>query len=426
MDKYDFNKIVSLVRADVNPALGCTEPVAVAYAASVAKDHIKSSIDKVEVGVSKNIFKNGKSVKIPNTGRCGLDLAAALGLLAGKSEYNFLVLKDVKEEDIEKSNQLLESGKLSLDFLTDSPSIFVRVLVKSGDDEIDVQLADAHTHIERVIVNGELVYEDVLNMASTDDLEDLKKLTIQDLLEISETIPYEMISFIEDGVEMNMEAANSGVKDEIGLSVGRNLNLLQEKGLISVDASTKSRILTAAAADMRMGGGSCPVMTSGGSGNQGIGVIIPIVVVAEDNKIENEKRNRAVFFAHALNKYVKLYSGKLSGMCGCAIGAGVGAAAGITWMLGGNKKQVEGACNNLFANMTGMICDGAKDNCSLKLSSCAGEAVLSAYLSLNNVVVSPKVGIIGESLEETIANIGKLSHEGFGQVDKVMLDIINK
>lgn len=232
--------------------------------------------------------------------------------------------------------------------------------------------------------------------------------------------------FIEDGIKMNEYASEEGLKSKDGLSIGKTLKNLMEEGSLKMDSSSKARLLTAAAADMRMGGGTCPIMTSGGSGNQGLGVIIPIKVVYDTENLEREKLIRSVFFAHLINVYVKAYSGKLSGMCGCAIGAGIGSSAGITYMLGGNLEEIEGSASNMFANLAGMLCDGAKDTCSLKLSTSAGEAVISSYLALEGVIVKPNVGIIGDSIEKTIQNIGDLSKKAFKGVDSFMLEIIDK
>ena len=191
-----------------------------------------------------------------------------------------------------------------------------------------------------------------------------------------------------------------------------------------MDGPTKARILTAAAADMRMGGENCPIMTSAGSGNQGIGVVIPIYVIAQQNAIEKEKLLRALFYAHIINKYIKVYTGKLSAICGCAIAAGVGASIGITWMLGGNDDQIAGAASNMLSNLTGMVCDGAKETCSLKLSTASTESIFAAYLALEGVIARPNIGLLGNNIEQTIRNLGILSTKGFIDIDYIIVDII--
>lgn len=424
--KKDYTlDLINVVKEDTNPALGCTEPVAVAFAASVAADHSEGKLKKLDVIVSKNIYKNGKSVLIPHTGKCGLDLAAAVGFVGGDSAEEFMVLSSVNPEDLKGAEAMLDAGIVNLSYDQDTPDVYVKIIAHA-DNNVEIVLQDAHTHIHRIIVDDEIIYEGEFGQEVKTSKEFLKELTFKEIREITEGIPIEDLAFIMDGVEMNLLAAEAGLEGEVGLGIGKKLKNMEEQGLISMDAGTKSRILTAAAADMRMGGGECPIMTSGGSGNQGLGVILPIYVVAEEKGLDEETLLRGVFFAHSINEYVKIYSGKLSGMCGCAIGAGIGATAGITWMLDGNDVQIAGAANNMFANISGMLCDGAKDTCSLKLATSAAEAVLSAYLSLNGVLVNPKVGVIGENIEETIKNIGKLAHQGFKNVDDTMLEIIDQ
>ena len=232
------------------------------------------------------------------------------------------------------------------------------------------------------------------------------------------------LQYMKEGIALNTKVSNESLEGDYGLNVGKTLKYLQEKNIIGNDIITNIKIATSAAADMRMGGGSLPVMTSGGSGNQGIGVILPIYLVAQKENIEEEKMLRAIFLGHIVNKYAKVYSGKLSGMCGCAIGAGVGVCAAITYMLDGTNEQIKGSSNNLLANLTGMICDGAKDNCSLKLSSCVSEATMCAYLALNNIIVRNNVGIVSDTIENTIKNVGILCNKGFVKSDEVLLDLI--
>ncbi|MDY6555372.1 L-serine ammonia-lyase, iron-sulfur-dependent, subunit alpha, partial [Clostridioides difficile] len=249
---------------------------------------------------------------------------------------------------------------------------------------------------------------------------------LKELRQICEKISIDEIQFVKEGIEMNKSAAYAGLKSDLGLRIGSTLTRLNAEGRLNIDVFTKARILTAAACDMRMGGGVCPIMTSGGSGNQGIGVILPISVVADFENIGEEKLIRAVFFAHIINRYVKMYTGKLSSICGCAIAAGVGASAAITWMLGGDDEKIAGSCSNMLANLMGMICDGAKDTCSFKLSTSAEEAVLTAYLAMEGVMPEKNVGVIGNSIEDTIKNLGYLCEEGLDHADSAIINIINR
>ncbi|MDR7855597.1 L-serine ammonia-lyase, iron-sulfur-dependent, subunit alpha [Tissierella sp.] len=423
---YD-NKVeylLNMVKDETVPAIGCTEPVAVAFAAAYAKKYLNDEIDRMDILVSKNIYKNGKSVIIPNTIEWGLDLAAALGVIGGNPDDELMILRNVDLELIDKAHNMIDEGRITVNYLENSPDVYVEIILSNNKEKVELILNGKHNHIEKVVYNGEIVYENPLNeeIASSNSI--LKELSFKEIRRIAEEINIEDIRFIEDGIIMNKNAAEDGLAGGKGLKIGSALYKLQKEGKINADSSMRARILTAASADARMGGSDCPIMTSAGSGNQGLGVVLPIMVVAEDNEIHRDKLIRGVFFAHIINKYVKMYTGKLSAMCGCAIAAGIGSSSAITWILGGNDEQIAGAATNMLSNLTGMICDGAKENCALKLSSSAGEAVLSAFLALENVIVKPNIGIVGNNIEETIKNVGTLCKEGLIQANDVIVGII--
>ncbi len=422
MDKTEY--LLNMVKEETVPAIGCTEPVAVAFAAAYAKKYIKNDIDRMDILVSKNIYKNGKSVIIPNTHEWGLDLAAALGVIGGNPDDGLMILRNVDLNLIDKAHTMIDEGKITVNYLESSPDVYVEIILVNINEKVELTLNGKHNHIEKVIYNGETVYQDELNEEKTSSYSMLKELTFVEIRRISEEIDIEAIRFIEDGIIMNKNAAEDGLAQGKGLKIGSALFKLQKEGKINTDSSMRARILTAASADARMGGSDCPIMTSAGSGNQGLGVVLPIMVVAEDNEIDNDRLIRGIFFAHIINKYIKIYTGKLSAMCGCAIAAGIGSSSAITWMLGGDDEQIAGAATNMLSNLTGMICDGAKENCALKLSSSAGEAVLSAFLALENVIVKPNIGIVGKTIEDTIKNVGILCKEGLIQANDVIVSII--
>ncbi|NLZ53365.1 MAG: serine dehydratase subunit alpha family protein, partial [Thermoanaerobacteraceae bacterium] len=379
--------LIQLVKQEVKPAIGCTEPIAVAFAAATARKYLKSEIKSIKVKVSLNIFKNGKSVKVPGTEESGLDLAAALGVITGNPDDGFNVFKNVDSTAVELAHKMLHQNMISVEPIPGCGEVYVEMFLEGNDDRVRTILSGGHTHIQRVEVNGAIVFEDRLQDAATKCEDILKALTLKDLREIAEAVDFDDIRFVLEGVEMNKSAAEMGLKKQKGLAVGAGLLKLQKEGRLCCDPSLKARILTAAGADFRMGGGNCPIMTSGGSGNQGLGIILPIAVIAEQIKSTEERLARAIFFAHTINLFVKEYTGKLSALCGCAIAAGIGASAGIAWILGGDDVKIAGSIKNMLANLTGMICDGAKESCALKLSTSAGEAVLAAYLACNDVIV---------------------------------------
>lgn len=426
MDKNLINKeLINIVKEDSTKAVGCTEPVAVAYAANVGSEYIdKSNVEKIEVLCSKNIFKNGKSVKIPNTGDRGLDLAASLGAFTSKTTSPLLVFSNLSDETIKRSKDFVKDGKVTVNYIDHVPDVYVELIIYTADDSVKVIISHSHSNIVKIIKNEEVIYDNPAYDGKGDKVS-IKDMSFEELGQIVRDMDYDDISFVLEGVEVNLNAANEGLEG-YGLELGKKLKELKDAKILPDNFVTDTRILTAAAADMRMGGGSLPIMTSGGSGNQGVGVVLPIYLVAKRENLDDESLAKGLFFAHVINRYVKEYSGKLSGLCGCAIGAAIGASAGITFMLDGSEEEIEGACTNVFANLTGIVCDGAKESCSMKLSTSAEESVIAAYLALNGVVSDANVGIVGDSIEETIINIGKLSHLGFSQTDKVMLDIIDK
>ena len=418
-------KMINLVYQDVKPAIGCTDPVAVAFAGSVCKRYVTGDIKKVVLTTSKNIYKNGKSVIVPNTnGRAGLKLAFALGLLYGDYEKNLLVLSDITDNQLNNTLKFLENSDISEEIEYNSHNIYIKGDIFTTEETIQVIISAAHTNIVFIKVNDTILFEKNVCDTSSPEDEIIKTLDFDKLIQMANIADINDLQYMKEGIALNTKVSNESLEGDYGLNVGKTLKYLQEKNIIGNDIITNIKIATSAAADMRMGGGSLPVMTSGGSGNQGIGVILPIYLVAQKENIEEEKMLRAIFLGHIVNKYAKVYSGKLSGMCGCAIGAGVGVCAAITYMLDGTNEQIKGSSNNLLANLTGMICDGAKDNCSLKLSSCVSEATMCAYLALNNIIVRNNVGIVSDTIENTIKNVGILCNKGFVKSDEVLLDLI--
>ena len=420
-----LRELINIVGEDSSKAIGCTEPVAVAYAANIASDYInKDEISKIILKVSKNIYKNGKAVKIPSTGDHGLDLAASLGAFTSKTDKAFLVFSNLTDNQIKKSREFVNENKVNLNYIDDVPDIYIEATIIANNDQVTCIISHSHSHISKIIKNGNVILDNPFVKNKNSEFS-IKNMSFSDLEKIVRDMDINEIDFVLEGVDVNLKAAEEGLKG-YGMGLGKKLNELKENKILPDNFISETRILTAAAADMRMGGGPLPIMTSGGSGNQGVGIILPVYMVAKHENLDDEILARGLFFAHIINRYVKEYAGKLCGICGCAIGAAIGSSAAIAFMLGGGQKEIAGACTNIFANLTGMLCDGAKESCSMKLSTSAEEAIIAAYLSLNGVVSEANVGVVGENIEQTIANIGKLAHQGFKSADKTILEIIDK
>ena len=425
MDKSIENELINIVGEDSTKAIGCTEPVAVAYAANVASSYINNDdISKIILKVSKNIYKNGKAVKIPNTGNHGLDLAASLGAFTNESKKPFLVFSNLTDKEIDKARNFIKANNVDVNYIDNVPDIYIEARLITKDNDVTSIISNSHSHVSKIIKNGEVIIDNPFIKDKKSSFS-IKNMTFEQLAAIVRNMDINDIDFVLEGIYVNMDAAQEGLKG-YGLNLGKKLNELKENNILPDNFITDTRILTAAAADMRMGGGPLPIMTSGGSGNQGVGITLPIYMVAKEENLDDDTLARGLFFAHIINRYVKEYAGKLSGLCGCAIGAAIGSCAAIAFMLGGGEEEIAGACTNIFANITGMICDGAKESCSMKLSTSAEESIIAAYLALNGVVSQANVGIVGKNIEETIANIGKLSHQGFKTADEVILEIIDK
>ena len=425
MDKNIENELINIVGEDSTKAIGCTEPVAVAYAANVASSYINNDdISKIILKVSKNIYKNGKAVKIPNTGNHGLDLAASLGAFTSESKKPFLVFSNLTDKEIDKARNFIKANNVDVNYIDNVPDIYIEARLITKDNDVTSIISNSHSHVSKIIKNGEVIIDNPFIKDKKSSFS-IKNMTFEQLAAIVRSMDINDIDFVLEGIYVNMDAAQEGLKG-YGLNLGKKLNELKENNILPDNFITDTRILTAAAADMRMGGGPLPIMTSGGSGNQGVGITLPIYMIAKEENLDDDTLARGLFFAHIINRYVKEYAGKLSGLCGCAIGAAIGSCVAIAFMLGGGEEEIAGACTNIFANITGMICDGAKESCSMKLSTSAEESIIAAYLALNGVVSQANVGIVGKNIEETIANIGKLSHQGFKTADEVILEIIDK
>lgn len=417
--------MLQMVKKEVKPAIGCTEPVAVAFATATAHKYFKGKIESIVVKTSFAIYKNGKSVLLPGTEERGLEFAVAFGSVIGYPQNALCMFENIDDEVISHANKVLKEDIISVIPIRSNQEVFVDVNMSGGDENVHVILSEQHSHIKLIEVNGQIIFSEKSRKTVTSSHKLIKQLTFVKMLEIAKTVEIEDITFLLEGVFMNKFAAEQGLNKSKGFMLGASLLKLQGEERLGSDPSLHARILTASGADFRMGGGNHPVMTSGGSGNQGLGIILPIAVIAEHIGASDESLARALYFGHMINLFVKEHTGKLSALCGCAIAAGIGASASITWLLGGDDEQIAGAVKNMLANLTGMICDGAKESCSMKLSTSAGEAVISAYLAMAGNIVPSQSGIVTGTIENAIRNIGFLCEKGLTKTDEVLIDIIS-
>ena len=429
--------VKDVLRLEVAPALGCTEPVATALGAAAAASILPSKeIDSIEIWVDPNIYKNGLAVSIPGTGGLvGLDTAAALGALGGDPALKLEVLEPIDDEVVAKAQEFLVAGKVKVNLLPDQRGLYIKTVIRCGSDVTESTIRDLHDNIEKLTLNGSEVTGSPLlswktREASKGGLAELegwlKGLSLGELLALIDSLDSEDMEFLEEGIRFNMRLAEYGLKHGPGLGVGKTLERLVRQKLIKRDMILAARILTSSAADARMSGVKLPAMTSAGSGNHGLTAILPIQALRDFVESDEKTVLEAMGLSHTITAYIKAYTGRLSALCGCSIAAGAGATAGVTYLLGGDIRHIAGAIKNLIEDLAGVICDGAKAGCALKLSTAAGTAVQAALFSLQGVNVGPMDGIIGVSPEETMQNIGILSMTGMIETDRTILKIMLK
>lgn len=423
-------RIKDFLSQEVKPALGCTEPGAVALAAARAMESLGGPVERAEIIVSDSIYKNGMSVGIPGTGGLrGNLIAAALGALAGHSEYGLEVLKDISGQDIQSAQTFIEEGRLLLKPDLDRHGVYVLATLFSGGDWVRCLLRDTHTGITRVERNGEILFEKVPGSASAGiDIPDLvSKMGYRELVSNVDALDEEDVDYIMEGVEMNLRIARFGFENHVGLGLGRSIREHSGEGFEG-DLVAKVKAFSAAASDARMAGVPMPVMSSAGSGNHGITATLPVYLAGLHYGKPREDIARAVLFSHLSTSFVKSRMGRLSPVCGCAVAAGAGAAAGITWMLsGGDVDRAVHAMELLIGNLVGMICDGAKETCSLKVGTGAAEALQAATLALEGTALPVSQGVIDiDSIEQTICNAVTVNSEGMPDMDRVIIGFMRE
>lgn len=425
---------IDVVKRDVVPALGCTEPVSVALAAAIAVNKLNinhQDITAINVFVSANLMKNGMGVTVPGTGMVGLEIAAAAGAVAGDSHAQLEVLKNLTADNVAEAKTMLDKKMVTVSVANVSNILYSKVTILSTHHSASVTIADSHTHILAIEEDGITTY-----IADPQNTSHATKQTIksnpfidacaQDIFDFATQAPLADIEFIKQAYQLNNDLSIEGLQGNYGLQVGATFQRSVERGLLAGGLLTDVLLRTAAASDARMGGAMKPAMSNSGSGNQGIAATMPVVVVAEFIKANDEQLIRALMLSHLMAIYIKSYQNKLSALCG-ATTASMGAVAGMTWLLGGNIKQISAAINSMIGDIAGMICDGAKTSCAMKVSSSAGSAVKSALMALDGIGVTGNEGIVAHDVDSTIRNLSALANGSMTQTDVQILDImINK
>ena len=431
-------EIISLIKKEVKPALGCTEPIAVALSVAKAMEIIedKCSVSdlswrfgsdyRILVEVSGNILKNGMGVGIPGTGMVGLHIAAALGAVCGKSSYGLEVLNDLDDASIAKAKELVGNKYVEICLAETDKKLYVKTIIDYGKYSSYTVIADNHDSIVETGF-GSQILSSTANKSKSEETAQKSTLdyglTIKEIDEFTRNVAYEDIEFILESRTLNLALAHEGLKGKYGLKVGYAINLDCNKEVFGNDFLSYAMSLTAAASDARMAGCTLAAMSNSGSGNQGITVTMPVIAYSIKYGTTDEQLARALVMSHLVAIHIKGYLGKLSALCGCVI-ASTGAACGLVYLRGGDYEQICSAIKNMIGNITGMVCDGAKVGCAMKVASGVSSALQSAVLAREGLCISEFDGIIEKDIEKTIRNLGQIGSVGMQHTDNMILDIM--
>ena len=421
-----MNILREVLKHDVFPALGCTEPIAVAYAASAAGQQLDGEICEIHISVDPGVYKNGFAVTIPNTGgQRGNLIAGVLGALVKRPELKMEIMSCVTGDTLDRARALITARKADITCDKLKKQLYIDVCLRTETDSARAVIEGSHTNLVRLVHNGEelLHTNDAFHQSGDDRFRTaLKNTGISDLVDMVEHIEHPDYEYIQRGIEMNLRIAREGRSLH---KVSHYISELIEKKQREDDLLASCEVVTSSAADARMGGLNLPVMSSGGSGNQGIVAILVPHLVGKHYNVEETLVIRSIALSHLMNSYIKCFTGDLSPLCGCAIAAGVGASAAIVYQRAGkDMKKIGLAVNNLVSDLGGMLCDGAKEGCALKVASSTHSAIRSAHMALNDHGITQVEGFVGRTIEDTIRNLSQIGAIGMSLANDTMLEIM--
>ena len=420
IEKATRERIIALIHQEVVPAIGCTEPMCVALCTAKATEQLGCRPEKIEVRLSANILKNAMGVGIPGTGMIGLPIAIALGALIGKSDYQLEVLKDLTPEALDEGKQYIAENRIHITMKEGiSEKLYAEVVCSAAGKQSTAIIAGSHTHF---ISQGDGSFDTSLDISKEPSPCEIA-LNMRLVYDFAMTAPLDEIRFIEDARTYNMNAAREAIKGNYGHNLGKTIDRPLAKGIFGHSIYSHIISRTASACDARMGGAMIPVMSNSGSGNQGICATNPVCVYAKENENTEEELLRALTLSHLTAIYIKQSLGTLSALCGCVV-ASIGSSCGITYLMGGDYERICYAVKNMIANLTGMICDGAKPSCSLKITSGVSTALLSALLAMEGKCVTSEEGIVDDSVDKSIHNLTSIGADGMGVTDEMVLNIM--
>ncbi len=419
LPKSEREAITRLIKHEVTPAVGCTEPIAVALAVAKVTELLQNIPDKMNVFLSANVLKNAMGVGIPGTGMSGLPIAIAMGAVVARPELSLEILKDLSPAQIERGKELVAEKRIHIHLKEDiTDKLYIQAIGTYGHHSAEVIIRKEHALFSFIRLNDNIILRNENIGSDTQSSEDIQ-LSFDKVCDFACLTPSDEIAFILKTVELNKAAAVESLKGTYGHSVAQTL----ANGMMGNTVYTRMLSVTAAACDARMAGAMFPVMSNSGSGNQGIAATLPVSVFAEESGKTEEELIRALTLSHLMTIYIKQSLGRLSGLCGAVVAA-TGASCGVTYLMGGTREQIGYSIKNMIGNITGMICDGAKPSCALKVANGVSTATLSALLAMDNKVVSDVEGIIDENIDKTILNLTKIGRDGMNETDRMVLDIM--
>ncbi|MCX8601685.1 MULTISPECIES: serine dehydratase subunit alpha family protein [unclassified Gilliamella] len=422
-----LQQLIKLVKHEVLPALGCTEPISLALAAACAARHIdKNSIEKIDAFVSPNLMKNGMGVTVPGTGMIGLPIAAAIGAIGGDADAGLEVLKNITDNQITQAKNMLADNKITVQIAKSNKAIYSEANIYTHSDHVKVCIEDQHTNVTLIEKNGETIFQadNTRRCESKNDII-LKNMSVRLIYEFASQANFDDIKFILDSAKLNDALSQEGLSKAYGLSIATTLHQQTKTGLLADDLLSKVIIRTTAASDARMGGATLPAMSNSGSGNQGITATMPVVVVADYSNATPEQLARALMLSHTIAIYIHSKFPPLSALCAASTAA-MGSAAGMAWLLGkGQYEPVDMTICNMIGDLSGIICDGASNSCAMKVSTSVSSGFKAVLMALNQTRVTGKEGIVCDSVETSINNLGAIVSNSMKVIDSQIIDIMS-
>lgn len=419
----DEKAYIQIIKKEISMALGCTEPAAVALTAAYAAHELQGRVVSLNIYVSEYILKNGMNVGIPGTGITGLDIAALLGAISAEPEKQLMVLSGISEEDKQAAGEMLKNKAVGIHLAEAgvNEKIYIRAEASDGINTAEAVISGAHTNLVSLSRNGiRKFFKEPSPAAEYCGY----NMTVKDIVDFVSSVKGESLGFLEDVIEINSQISLDGLTHDYGLNVGKSI--LSAETLLSNDIGNYAVACTAAAADARMSGSEKPVMSAVGSGNQGLTATVPIVAISEKLKLDREKEYKALALSILVTIHTKQHIGRLSVLCGCSIAAAIGTCCGVIFIFGGGYHEMECGINTMVADIAGVVCDGAKPGCALKIATAVSSAIRSANMALHGIGASGHDGIVADDVEGTLANLGRLGNEGMVGTNQSILSMMLK